>query len=220
MDTANLTAEGKVSDTDRDAVAFLESCIQSTSTSGPGPGSQEWDRKVFYHQIANTKANSLNLLTFPEIFERDYKEWTESTRSGEKLNIGVSSIVKPITWLLQKAENAEELLDQVQTFAKGSKHRLALFGIMTTSTAESGDFQRELFMTALGNTASKALQNFEAKATKELNLKPWNTNSELLNSMKARMSGTNESSCIWWQKDVSKSRKQVAPLLREVVKDC
>jgi exopolyphosphatase len=90
MDTANLTAEGKVSDTDRDAVAFLESCIQSTSTSGPGP--QEWDRKSFYHQIANTKANSLDLLTFPEIFERDYKEWTEATRSGEELNIGVSSI--------------------------------------------------------------------------------------------------------------------------------
>jgi hypothetical protein len=65
-------------------------------------------------------------------------------------------------------------------------------------------------VTALGNTASKELQNFEAKATKELDLKPWNSNSELLNSMKARMSGTNESSCIWWQKDVSKSRKQVA----------
>jgi exopolyphosphatase len=218
IDTANLTAKGKVSDTDRNAVAFLESCIQSNSSSGPGP--KDWDRKAFYDEIATTKANSLDLLTIPEIFERDYKEWTESTKSGDELNMGISSIVKPISWLLQKAESAEEFLNQVHTFTQDSEHKLALFGIMTTFTGESGDFQRELLVTASGNTALKVLNNFGGKATKELILKPWNTDSELLDLMKARMSGTSESSCIWWQKDVAKSRKQVAPLLREVVRGC
>lgn len=220
IDTANLTAEGKVSDTDRNAVAFLESCIQSCiqSNSSSGPNPKDWDRKAFYDEIATTKANSLDLLTLPEIFGRDYKEWTESTQSGDELNMGISSIVKPISWLLQKAESAEEFLNQVHTFARDSEHKLALFGIMTTFTGESGNFQRELLVTALGNTALKVLENFEAKATKELNLKPWNTNSELLDLMKARMSGKSESSCIWRQKDVAKSRKQVAPLLRKVAR--
>jgi exopolyphosphatase len=220
IDTANLTAEGKVSDTDRDAVEFLESFIPSNVTSNSSFGEQEWNRQSFYDEIATTKANSLNLLTFPEIFGRDYKEWTESTKEGEKLDIGVSSIVKPITWLLQKAESVEEFLNQVHSFAHGSEHDLALFGIMTTSTSESGDFQRELFVIASGATASKALKEFEAKATKELDLKPWKRSSELLGSMRARMSGSNGASCIWLQGDVTKSRKQVAPFLRDMVKEC
>jgi exopolyphosphatase len=217
IDTANLTAAGKVSDTDRDAVAFLESCIQSTPK--PSSGLQGWNRMSFYDEIATTKAESLDLLTLPEIFGRDYKEWTESCKGGGKLNIGVSSIVKPITWLVQKAESVEEFLNQVHTFAHDSEHDLALFGIMTTSISESGDFQRELFVSASGITASKALKEFEAKATKDLGLKPWDANSELLESIKARMGGINGSSCLWWQRDVAKSRKQVAPLLRDTLKE-
>jgi exopolyphosphatase len=218
IDTANLTAEGKVSDTDRDAVAFLESCIQSASTAGPG--TEDWDRKSFYRKIATTKANSLDRLTIPEIFGRDYKEWAESTRSGEKLSIGISSIVKPITWLLRKAETAEEFLNQLHTFAHDSEHKLALFGVITTFVTESGDFQRELLLTASGKPALEALKTFEAEATKELDLRPWNANSELLDLVKATASGANKSSCLWWQADVAKSRKQVAPLLREAVKGC
>jgi exopolyphosphatase len=220
IDTADLTAEGKVSDTDRHAVEFLESFIPSDTTFNSRFGQREWNRQSFYDEIATSKANSLNLLTLPEIFERDFKEWTESTKEGEKLNIGVSSIVKPIGWLLQKAESVEEFLNQVQSFAHGSEHDLALFGIMTTSTSESGDFQRELFLIGSGITASKALKEFEAKATKELDLKPWDGSSELLGSMKARMSGRKGASCIWWQRDVAKSRKQVAPLLRDMAKEC
>lgn len=218
IDTANLTAEGKVSETDRDAVAFLESCIQLNPTSSSAQ--QEWNRDYFYDAIATTKANSLDLLTLSEIFERDYKGWTESTKGGEELNIGVSSIVKPITWLLQKVENVEEFLNQVHAFAHNSERELALFAIMTTSTSASGEFQRELFVLASGTTASKALKEFEARATMQLDLKPWDAHPELLESMKSRMSDKDGPSCLWWQHDVAKSRKEVAPLLREMVKEC
>ena len=216
IDTANLKAEGKVSNTDRDAVAFLESCIQSNSTTDSAQ--REWNRKSFYDEIVAAKANSLDLLAFPEILERDYKEWTESTRGGVELNIGVSSIVKPVTWLLRKTEDAEAFLKHVHVFLH--EHDLALFGIMTTSTSERGDFQRELFVTASGNPASKVLKYFEATVTEELDLKPWDVSSELLDSMKAMMSEPDVRSCLWWQRDVAKSRKQVAPLLRGMVKKC
>jgi exopolyphosphatase len=218
MDTANLTAKGKVSDTDRDAVAFLESCILSTSTSTSAQ--KEWNRKSFYDQIATTKANSLDLLTIPEIFDRDYKEWTECTKTGEKLTIGISSIVKPITWLLEKAESVDEFLKQVHNFARRSDHSLDVFGIMTTSTSANGDFQRELLVIAFGATASEALKKFDRKAKKELHLESWNESLELLNSMKSKLTDVNGSSSLWWQRDVTKSRKQVAPLLREMVKEC
>jgi exopolyphosphatase len=218
IDTVNLTAEGKVSDTDRDAVAFLESCILSTSTSTSAQ--KEWNRKSFYDEIATTKANSLDLLTIPEIFGRDYKEWTESTKTGEKLTIGISSIAKPITWLLEKAESVDEFLKLVHDFARKSDHNLDVFGIMTTSTSANGDFQRELLVIAFGATASEALKKFDGKAKKELHLKSWNESLELLDSMKSKLTDANGSSSLWWQRDVAKSRKQVAPLLREIVKEC
>jgi exopolyphosphatase len=218
MDTVNLTAEGKVSDTDRDAVAFLESCIQSTSTSTSAQ--KEWNRKSFYDEIATTKANSLDLLAIPEIFDRDYKEWTESTKTGEKLTIGISSISKPITWLLDKAGSVDEFLKQARDFARKPDHNLDVFGVMTTSTSANGDFQRELLVIAFSAAASEALKRFDGKAKKELHLKSWNESPELLDSMKSKLTDANGSSYLWWQRDVTKSRKQVAPLLRETVKEC
>ena len=219
IDTANLTAKGKVSDTDRDAVAFLESCIQSNWMSSSREAG-DWDRKSFYEDIATTKANSLDLLTIPEIFGRDYKEWNESTKGGEELKIGVSSVVKPITWLLQKAKSVEEFLKQVRDFAHNDEHGLSLYGVMTTSTSESGNFQRELSLFAFSATACKILEAFEAKANKKLDLEPWKESPELLESMNSKPRDSNWSSRLWWQRDVAKSRKQVAPLLRDTVKEC
>ena len=219
IDTANLTAKGKVSDTDRDAVAFLESCIQSNWTSRSREAGN-WDRKSFYENIATTKANSLDLLTIPEIFERDYKEWTESTKGGEELKIGISSTVKPITWLLQKAESVKEFLKQVRNFAHNDEHGLSLYGIMTTSTSEGGKFQRELSVFAFSASGCKALEAFEAEANKKLDLEPWNESPELSESMTSKPRDSNWSSRLWWQQDLAKTRKQVAPLLRDMVKDC
>ena len=218
IDTANLTAEGKVSDTDRDAVAFLESCITSSS-SNTKTAHQVWDKESFYNEIATSKANSLDLLTLPEIFERDYKEWTESTSSGEQLNIGISSVVKSLTWLIDKSKGVAEMSDAIHDFAKRSDQNLSLFGIMTTSTSADGDFQRELLITASGVTAKKALECFKAKATDELKLESWADNSELNQRLKDEATSAGGSCWMWWQRAVGKSRKQVAPLLRGALKE-
>ncbi len=217
IDTANLTAEGKVSDTDRQAVMFLESCIKSSNTTESSD--QVWDRETFYNEIANSKAGSLDLLTLSEIFERDYKEWTESTASGEELNIGISSVVKPLTWLLDKSKGAEHFVNEVHKFATQSREKPSLFAIMTTSTSVDGEFQRELLLIASGSNAEKALECFKVKASDELKLESWNGTSELEQQLRDEAKPNKGSSQVWWQRAVGKSRKQVAPLLRGAVKE-
>ena len=174
-------------------------------------------------EIAAAKTNSLDLLTLPEILDRDYKEWTESTRSDEKAVIGVSSVVKPLDWLLDKAGSAEELLVQIQTFMNRrlepnpeAGRSLSLFAIMTTSTDPDGKFQRELLLLPANPTASKALEAFESQAPLEFKLEPWTGKSDLVNQVAAKKTTppSHGPGRIWRQRDVSKSRKQVAPLLR------
>lgn len=218
IDTANLTAEGKVSDTDRDAVAFLESCIRAPANVSESTGNA-WDKDAFYNEISASKANSLDLLTLSEIFERDYKQWTETTSSGEHLKIGISSVVKPLTWLLEKSNGAAEFLREMHKFAQEPEQDLSLFAIMTTSTSADGDFQRELLVVASGSAATKALKRFKAKAVHELKLESWNEESQLVQTLKDEASSGDSSSQVWWQRALSKSRKQVAPLLRDMVKE-
>ena len=218
IDTANLTAKDKVSDTDREAVAFLESRIASQLASAEST-SLTWDRESFYNGIAASKANSLDLLTFSEIFGRDYKEWTESTSSSEKLNIGISSVVKPINWLLRKSGSSEAFWYEMHKFAQESDHALSLFGIMTTSKSDDGDFQRELLIVAFGSTAAKALDTFKSKATAELRLEQWKESSDLLEKLAKYSKQEIGLAYVWWQRDVGKSRKQVAPLLRETAQN-
>ena len=218
IDTANLTAEGKVSDTDRQAVEFLESCIRSSSNTTISSG-QYWNKEAFYDEIATSKANSLDLLTLSEMFERDYKEWTESTSSGEVLNIGISSVVKPLGWLLEKSKGVTNFMNEVHKFTSQSDQKLALFAIMTTSTSAHGEFQRELLILALGNAAKTALEKFICNAGHELKLESWNEKRELKRQLEGEATADQGSCRMWWQRAVGKSRKQVAPLLRDAVKE-
>lgn len=109
IDTANLTAEGRVTDDDREAVAFLEGRIEESRRRQQRP--QSWDRNAFYQAILETKQNSLDLLTIPEILDRDYKDWTEEVPAGKdenkpnlKLKLGFCSSVKPVEWIINKAK--------------------------------------------------------------------------------------------------------------------
>lgn len=217
IDTANLTAKDKVSDTDRDAVAFLESFITSSSLTSESVD-KDWDIKAFYDEIAGSKANSLNLLNIPEIFERDYKQWTESNSNGKQFNIGIASVVQPLKWLLEKSHGVTEFVKDMQEFIR--KSDLSLFGIMTTSTSANGNFQRELLIMASDSAASSALERFEARATNELQLEDWTDDSELPRVLTEELKPANAGKCcIWSQRALGKSRKQVAPLLRDMVKE-
>ncbi|KIV86447.1 hypothetical protein PV11_02059 [Exophiala sideris] len=144
IDTSNLRATGdKCSDVDREVVKFLESVvttrethIETTETAGTAKtetGTEaQWNRDAFHQVIGVAKANSLDLLSMQEVFDRDYKVWTESAASGQggqSVNVGISSLVKPLSWLVRHAGSIEKFLDEVDRFAQ--QRKLEVFAMLT-----------------------------------------------------------------------------------------
>ncbi|KAK4940723.1 Exopolyphosphatase [Elasticomyces elasticus] len=144
IDTSNLRATGdKCSDVDREVVKFLESVvttrethIETTETAGTAKtdtgAEAQWNRDAFHQVIGAAKANSLDLLSMQEVFDRDYKVWTESAASGQRgqsINVGISSLVKPLSWLVGHAGSIEKFLDEVDRFAQ--QRKLGVFAMLT-----------------------------------------------------------------------------------------
>ncbi|GIC90042.1 putative exopolyphosphatase [Aspergillus udagawae] len=220
IDTTNLTAKDKVTDADTDAVQFLVSQIdRCKSTSGSA-----WERDAFYEQILHAKQNSLDLLTVDEILGRDYKQWTETAhQDSSSIQIGFCSMVKSIPWIVRKAGSPEAFLDVLQAFAK--RRELGIVVVMTafTSSAQDGRFCRELVACGLDDGPPvQALETFTAQAGPQLGLQEWKSvegdSEDYSQAIKCAFNGDAPVwRRIWLQKDVTKSRKQVAPLVRGAV---
>ncbi|KAI4113515.1 MAG: hypothetical protein LQ345_005524 [Seirophora villosa] len=214
IDTANLTAEGKVELADRDAVAFLEAKITSSLKDPEG-----WDRGAFYREIEAAKTD-IGGLGFQDILRKDYKQWTETG-----LELGISSVVKPIEFVARKAlegttangeNDAEtEFVTRVGDFM--AERNLTVFALMTAFTASpEGRFQRELYVQAL-SAGHAAANRFTEEATAELGLEDLAV--EVLEGRPGAMRPESEGPWrkVWRQGEVGKSRKQVAPLLRRAM---
>jgi exopolyphosphatase len=211
IDTSNLTAVSKkCSDVDREAVSFLESQIAHSASASAASTEPQWNRNKFYDEISDAKTNSLDLLTMPEIFDRDYKQW------NDEVTIGISSIIKPISWLLQvpcKGKPAD-LVEHMTTFANNDFHHL---GVFVFSTRGIQDKAKELCAVGFNDNGVKTIEAFERKAKDELGLEDWDGNEDLRKQMEERFADTRWR--LWWMKDFTKTRKQVAPLMREAVKN-
>ncbi|RJE20985.1 exopolyphosphatase [Aspergillus sclerotialis] len=217
VDTANLTAESKVTETDRDAVTFLSPIINKNQ----GDQTQGIQNEL-YSQINETKKNSLDLLTIPEILDRDFKSWTETSPSGEKLHIGFCSVVKSIPWIVRKADHGQSLLDSLTSFSR--ERELDIVVIMTAFSSKEDKFCRELLVYALrGGKAVDVVDSFVTDASEQLGLQGWVSLGEDVEQfdeqqIRSTFSGDKgDRRRLWVQTDVSKSRKQVAPLLRGAV---
>lgn len=206
IDTTNLTAESKVKAVDRDAVEYLEAKIQLS------PKNMTWDRLKFYREIDEAKKN-IEAFDLSDILRKDYKEWTEN---GIKL--GVSSVEKPLEFLVSKAQR-NSVKHEHEAFQQAAKdfmesRSLSIFSIMTAFT--SGDqFRRELYLRTNSSAGSDSISKFSECATSKLNLE--DTTVEGISSDDYHPAMDKDSYAmtrIWLQKDTTKSRKQVAPLLR------
>jgi exopolyphosphatase len=216
IDTANLTSPA-TSRQDHSSAYFLLSHIH--------PVYPTFKQEAFYRTLQSAKSNKLALLSLPEILESDYKSWTESPTSSAqydvKVNIGIASLVQDLPWLISHAGSFEKLVETLTSFAKSPAQDLALLVLITKGNAADGSFRKELAVIAFGPLGAKALDLFEGDATKELNLKHWEEDKEflrVLGEVTSEQSGETTECKVWWQGDVSKSRKQVAPLLREAAK--
>ncbi|KAJ6110401.1 hypothetical protein N7486_002636 [Penicillium sp. IBT 16267x] len=217
IDTSNLTAEGKVTDVDVQAVEFLQ----------PQPGGDHpWNMEKFYEEILAAKQNSLDRLTLHEVLDRDYKEWTETANSsGQSITIGFCSSVKPIRWVVEKAGSPQEFLDGVRSFAASEGKHLDVVVVMTSFMSSEGHFSRELFVCVMGvpGLAVEGIESFVAHTASHLGLAEWT-------GLDGAVAGVSEDEirstlngdkglwrALWNQKDTKASRKQVAPLLRDAV---
>ena len=162
VDTANLTAEGKVEQADRDAVEYLEAKINLSPQEA-----KKWNRDEFFKEINQAKAN-IDCLNFEDILRKDYKQWTENS-----LILGISSVVKPLAFLAEKTfkGSSDSREDQWVTAIGGfmAARNLTIFAIMTTSTSDTGEFRRELYIQAL-SAGRTAINAFAKNAAAELML--------------------------------------------------
>lgn len=218
IDTSNLTAEGKVTEADVQAVEFL--CKEVARDDS------KWNKEAFYEKILSAKRNSLDLLTLPEILDRDYKDWTETTSSGESVNLGFCSSVKPICWIIEKAGSPLEFLDAVRSFATTEERQLDVTVVMTSFTHGDDQFARELFVCAKSDYAPavRGAKAFVDQAGSGLVLEKWSAlDGDCPESKEREIRSTldGEDSGLWrrlWvQTNTTASRKQVAPLLRKAV---
>ncbi|KAL1983657.1 hypothetical protein VTN96DRAFT_10156 [Rasamsonia emersonii] len=229
IDTTNLTAEGKVTDVDRAAVAFLEAKVRA----GDDP---QWDRTAFFEEIQYAKQNSLDLLTVDEMLGRDYKDWVEKsskrTPGKSTTKIGICSVVKPISWIVEKAQEeddtpktgrnssgAKSFLDKLRIFSQSRD--LDVVAVMTAFTSSTdGSFHRELLVWALDEACAELTKRFSKDFASELGLEDWKEDpSGSASTVAAALNSDTPSLHIWHQTNVAKSRKQVAPLLRGVFAD-
>lgn len=204
IDTANLTAPGKVEEVDRQAAKYLEAKIQLSAKDA-----KTWNRDQFYHEIEEAKAN-IEPLILEEILIKDYKEWEQD---GKKL--GISSAVKPLAFLVQKCVeqgSSSSFEDILENFI--ADRGLSIFAVMTAFKSEEGNFQRELLLQAC-DSASAYAEHFTEVANTALKLKPLELNVTRQTDPSSRQPWTN----FWSQGDSTQSRKQVAPMLRDALKE-
>ena len=199
IDTANLTDASKVGEADKDAVKYLVARIQMSARDA-----KTWNRDKFYDEIDEAKRNIENL-DFNEILIKDYKEWTEN---GKKL--GMSSVVKPLAFLVQKgAEHQPSLSFEKRMDTFMAEKGLSIFAVMTAFKSSEGGFERELLLQAT-EPAFANVDRFSTNAATELKLEQL----ELATTKQTTPPPGHPWRSFWNQKDLSKSRKQVAPMLR------
>lgn len=209
IDTANLTAEGKVEAVDREAVEYLEAKILMSAREA-----RTWERGRFYEEIDRAKSD-IGSLELGDVLRKDYKAWSEG---GKEL--GISSVVKPLQFLVQKAKVEASDKSEREAFDKAieafvNERDLAVYAIMTTSTTSSGHFQRELLLQARPDGMSAA-EKFVEQASSELALDALDPRSGDSDDWLQPVDAPTYRK-IWLQKEVGKSRKQVAPLLRKAM---
>ncbi|RFU32867.1 hypothetical protein B7463_g3439, partial [Scytalidium lignicola] len=205
IDTANLTSKDKTTPTDVAAASFLRNIITSAGDSDSSFSSDE------YFQAISASKEDIEGLPLLDILRKDYKQWSEATSKSEsnsgRLEIGISSAVKDIQFMIDKEGGKDKFFNVVEEFAK--QRKLSVAGIMTTSHND-GQFKRELFLWGFDKKGRETAARFEREGREKFGLKTWQDGELDLTD------GNCWRKC-WVQQAVEYSRKKVAPTLRGAV---
>ena len=241
IDTRCLKDESKATSEDRMAVEYLEEKIRKVG--GPKDGIDE--RSAYFREVSGAKED-IGGLQLHEILRKDYKQWDKDDDGDGDIRdavakLGISSVVKPMRFMSNKALAEEEgqrgdhraknhissdLLRKLACFAK--ERKLSLYAVMTAYKSDADEFQRELLlMTADSHARSRdgslldLAQRFERENEETLGLRDWLKGSGEESSGQWQSIDDVDLGIFWWkiwqQTDVSRSRKQVAPILKRAL---
>ena len=214
VDTTKLTSKDKTTRWDEQAVEFLEGRLSGASSSATAAaaagsnGSEErgYDRTAYFNNITALKEEIAGL-SYRDILRKDYKRWTDGG-----LAVGISTVVRGFDYLLTEIGDQKQFNEALKAWAK--EQELGIAAVMTVSNPD-GKFTRELLVWAFNEGAVKVAKRFVDKNGGEeaLQLQTWGGGK--LDSE----GGEAEWVRCWTQGRVDKSRKQVAPMLRDVMKE-
>ncbi|KAI0999802.1 hypothetical protein K3495_g8397 [Podosphaera aphanis] len=180
-----------------------------------------YNRDMFFDQITTAKED-LSSFSLAQILRKDYKQWDDDepqVPGKSPCNLGSSSVVKPIAYLLDKAGSKSSFLSALLKLMH--ERNIALFALMTTSRPH-GHLHRELLVWARGEQGVRAAQRFEFDAGPILGLERCSDPGMDLETLDPMLEDTERDEKMWWrywkQKNVENSRKQVAPLLRNAIR--
>ena len=194
IDTTNLTSKDKTTDTDVEAVDFIEAKLGSEAG---------YDREKFFDEVTRVKED-VSGLSYRDLFRKDYKQWNDGN-----MVLGVSSIVQNFDYMLSKIGDEKTLVQELREWAE--EQHLDIASIMTTS--HTNGFSRDLMVWALNKEAVKVVKTFVDKNKDELKLETWG------DGKLDDTNGPDELRLCWRQKQTRHSRKQVAPMLRSAMKE-
>ena len=105
----------------------------------------------------------------------------------------------------------EEMLTALQGWAR--ERKLDIAAMMTVKTAGDGRFGRELLIWGMNARAAGAVRGFAEANADGFGLEPWN------GGQLDEETGAAELRLCWEQRALDMSRKQVAPKLREAMRN-
>lgn len=215
VDTTSMTSKDKTTGWDRGAVEFLEGRLasQRSATAAAATATTSWDGKEGYERTAyfnhiTTLKEEIAGLSYRDILRKDYKRWTDGG-----LAVGISTVVRGFDYLLTEIGNQTQLTEAIRAWAK--EQELGIAAVMTVSNPD-GKFTRELLVWAFNERAVKVAKRFVDRNGGEegLQLQTWGNG-----KLDSEGEGEREWTRCWTQGRVDKSRKQVAPMLRDVMKE-
>ncbi|KAL8391872.1 hypothetical protein RB595_002175 [Gaeumannomyces hyphopodioides] len=222
VDTQVLKARSKVTPADEEIAALAEAQIRSDQ------GGEAYDRIEWYEELCRL-GEDLTGFSYRDALRKDYKEWTapspiDGSPSGAgAIRLGMSTIPKPFDYLLENVGPVETLIDETRSWAR--ERGLDLVGIMTIRPEANHQISRELMVWAFNQRAVAVARSFAAGWGDDLQLERWGQGeldsaslTSTLSNSAADGAPASEWRMCWHQKNAEHSRKQVAPMLREAMK--
>ncbi|KAI0813928.1 exopolyphosphatase-like protein [Xylaria sp. FL0064] len=221
IDTTNLGDKNKTTEHDTQAVALAEAKIAAAEEREGGgvngSGVREvdvkrYDRDAFFARLSGLKED-LSEMSFRDVFRKDYKEW-----SVGGLNLATSSVPRSFRYLVEEKAQGDtgKFIEALRKWGgeKDAAGKMDIVMVLTGFQDEDGKFRRELLVWARSEAGVRAAKIFEERCRDTLRLETWEGG-----ALDEVGDGQGEWRRCWAQNAVEYSRKQIAPMLRDALKE-